>query len=82
MPNGQYFLNDMEFERSINQMSDRDLLEFTARRTYEVCLLAAENKKRIEKVEASRLKTNGITGGVAGGIAAGIISAVNYFLGK
>jgi len=80
MPNGNYWLNEMEFERALKQMSDRDLLEFTARQTYSVCLLAQNNEKRISSLEKRNHRIIGTIGGIAGVIGAIIASAINYFV--
>lgn len=37
MPNGKEILNDLDYEKQITTMSDRALLEFTARQLFEHC---------------------------------------------
>lgn len=80
MPNGRYFLNDMELERHIKHLSDRELLEFTARQTYDVSILAADNKKRIGRLEGQSNRRTGIIGGGGAAIGVAIASAIDYFI--
>jgi hypothetical protein len=82
MPNGRYFLNDLAFEQQIKDMSDRQLLEFTARQTYDVSILATTNAKKISTLEHRDKKFAGAMGGIGGAIGAGIITAINYFTGR
>jgi len=80
MPNGRYILNDLEFEKEITNMTDRQLLEFTARQTYDVCILAGKNEKRIAKLENRNLKLNGIIGSIGALIGASIMSGIDFIL--
>jgi len=80
MPNGRYFLNDLELEQQIKDMNDRQLLEFTARQTYDVCILATSNEKRIAKLENKNLKLNGIIGGSGALIGAAVAASINFML--
>lgn len=79
MPNGRYFLNDMEFEQHIKNLSDRELLEFTARQTYDVSIVAGSNKKRIGKLEGQSNKRSGVIGGGGAMIGAAIVAVINHF---
>lgn len=79
-PNGRYVLNDLEFEQKINQMSDRELLEFTARQTYDVCILAADNKRRITTLETQNHRRAGFVGGFGALIGVAIASVADYFM--
>ena len=81
-PNGRYILNDMEFEQNIRQMNDRQLLEFTARQTYGVCLLAESSEKRIDILERRDRKTFSIIGGLAAFFGAAVVAIINFFLGR
>ena len=80
MPNGRYFLNDMEFEQHIKNLSDRELLEFTARQTYDVSILAASNKKRVGKLESQSNKRSGVRGGGGAMIGAAVVAVIDYFV--
>lgn len=76
------FLNDLELEQRLGNMTDRELMEFTARQTYDVCNLAGSNERRIIILERRGNKFIGIVGAAGtfiGGITVGII---NYFVGK
>jgi hypothetical protein len=75
MPNGQYILNDLEFDTKIKGMNDRTLAEFTAK-------LAYSNAIRITSLENANKEKMGIAGG-AGALLGGVIAAaVNFFIGK
>lgn len=80
MPDGRYMLNDLEFEEKIQRMNDRELLEFTARQTYDVCLLAADNKKRINSLEKRDRKTFNLTGGLGAFFGAAIAVVADFFI--
>jgi len=80
MPDGRYFLNDMEFEQYIKELSDRDLLEFTSRQTYDIFILSGDNKKRIGKLEAQSNKRSGIIGGGGAMIGAAVAAVIDYFV--
>ena len=79
-PNGGYILNDLEFAQKIHQMSDRELLEFTAKETYNVTILAHSNHSRIEKLESRTRKELGATGGIGAVFGVAIASVIDYFL--
>jgi len=80
MPNGQYILNDIEFEQKIHQMGDRELLEFTARQTYGVCLLAANSKKRIDMLEKRDRKVFSVTGGLGAFFGAAVAVITDFLI--
>ena len=79
MPNGRYVLNDLEFENQIRDMNDRQLLEFTARQSYEITIFAHDTEKRVKNLEGKGKKTTAITGGAGSLIGAAIIAVINYF---
>uniref|UniRef100_A0A6M3KUF5 Uncharacterized protein n=1 Tax=viral metagenome TaxID=1070528 RepID=A0A6M3KUF5_9ZZZZ len=80
MPNGNYVNQELEFEKRITGMDDRDLLEFVARQNYETCIRCEKNNVRIIALENENKKISGITGGIAGTIAGIIIGVINYFV--
>ena len=80
MPNGRYWLNDLELESRMKEMSDRELLEFTARQSYEVCIVAQDNRKRVEKLEGKNNKMFGVSSGAGTIIGAAIVTVINYFM--
>jgi len=82
MTNKRQFLNDLELEERITGMSDRELMEFTARQTYDVCNLARNNEQRIELLEKRGNKFIAVVGAVGTFIGAIIIAIINYFAGK
>lgn len=82
MANRTEFLNDLELEKHLADMSDRDLLEFTARQTYDVCNLAGSNERRIITLERRSNKFMSGVGIVSAFIGAIIVSVINYFVGK
>ena len=80
MPNGKYVINDLDFEKRISGMGDRDLLEFVARQDYETCFRCEKHDKRITSLENQSRKISGIAGGTAGLITAIIVGIINYFV--
>ncbi len=70
-PNGRYILNDLEFDREIEEMSDRKLAEFSAKLGY-------SNAIRITKLENRGKRSMGAAGG-AGVLIGGIIAGVFEF---
>lgn len=82
MANRTEFLDDLELEKRLASMSVRDLLEFTARQTYDVCNLAGSNERRIVSLEKKGNKFMGSIGLVGAFIGAIIVTVINYFTGK
>ena len=82
MTDGNQVNRELEFEKRINGMADRQLLEFVARQNYETCLRCEAHDKRITSLENSNKKISGIVGGVTGTVTAIIISVINYFVGN
>ena len=80
MPNGKYILNELDFEKRISGMGDRDLLEFVARQNYETCIRCEKHNSRITALENQSKKISGIFGGIAGLISAIVVGIVNYFV--
>ena len=79
MPNGNYVINELDFEKRMSGMGDRTLLEFVARQNYETCLRCEKHDTRITALENSNKKISGITGGITGTITAIIVSVIGYF---
>ena len=80
MPNGKCVINELDFERRISSMGDRDLLEFVARQNYETSIRCEKHNSRITALENQSKKISGIFGGIAGLIAAIVIGIINYFV--
>jgi len=79
MPNGKEFLNDLELEREIKGMSDRQLSEFTARQVYDISILSTDNRDRIRTLEKRGRKYYGISGGIGATITGIVIGVIEYF---
>jgi len=73
LPNGRYVLNDLEFDKEIKAMSDRDLMEFTAKLSY-------GNTIRISTLEGRSKRTMGFIGGIGAISGAAIASVLDYFI--
>lgn len=80
MPNGKYFLNDLDFEHQLKTMNDRELLEFTARQTYDVCNRVESHDKRIRGLETQSNRRSGVIGGSGALIGAAVASIIDYFI--
>lgn len=77
-------LNEIEFERQIKAMADRDLQEFTARQIFGICKRCERHDKRISNLESIDrqmiLKGSGVGAG-AFGLVYGIIELIKRFSG-
>ena len=73
MPNGRYILNDLEFDKEIKAMGDRELMEFTAKLSY-------SNAIRIISLEGKNRKAMGAVGGAGALIGVAIASLIDYFI--
>lgn len=78
MPNGINY--ELNFEKLISEMQDRQLLEFVARQTFEITGKCKGYDTRIALLESGDRKTSGIVGGISGTITAVIIGIINYFV--
>jgi hypothetical protein len=82
MSNGNYVNQELEFEKQITEMGDRDLLEFVARQNYETCIRCEKHNSRIVALENQSRKISGISGGIAGTITGVVVGIINYVIGK
>ncbi len=80
MPNG--INQELDFEKNISSMKDRDLLEFVARQNYETCIRCESHNKRITSLENQNKKISGIAGGISGTITGIIIGVISYFTNR
>ena len=80
MPNGNYVNQELDFEKRISKMPDRQLLEFVARQNYETSIQLGKHSSRITSLENQSRKISGIFGGIAGLISAIIVGIINYFV--
>lgn len=80
MPDGM--LNEAEFENEMKEMSDRQLIEFTARQVFGIHTNCKKEDIRIKALESRDKKTFGLSGG-AGAVFGGIMVAIiDYFTKK
>jgi len=82
MPNGKQVISDIEYEQHIKYMDDRQLLEFTARQVYDLCVKVSEDRKRIEALERIDKKAFSIVSGLGAFAGAAIAVIVDFFVGK
>jgi len=80
--NGQHFMDDLELEHSIKTMDNRELLEFTARQSYDTCVKVGINDNRITKLENKDKKTASLIGGTSGIIGAAVVAVLNWLTTK
>ena len=72
-------INDLDFEKRIGNMADRQLLEFVARQSLEVNKRCVDHISRIISLESTTKRQSGIIGGISGTFTAIAISVINYF---
>jgi len=82
MSNGNEILNDLELEKRIKTMSDRELAEFNVRQTFEISGRCVRHNKRIKALEDGNKAASSITGGITGAVTAIVISIMNYFVNR
>ena len=80
MPNG--IINELDFEKRISEMQDRQLLEFVARQTFEITGKCHTYDTKIAVLESGDRRASGIVGGIAGTITAVTIGIINYFVNR
>ena len=80
MPNGMNY--EMDFEKHMRDMPDRQLLEFMARQIFEVCGKVQLNETRLIALEGQNRKWAGIAGGIAGALAGIILGAINWLINR
>ena len=80
MPNGINY--ELDFEKRIGEMQDRQLLEFVARQTFEISSKIERHGKQIKTLEHHSRKISSMAGGISGTITAIIIGIINYFVNR
>ncbi len=73
---------ELDFEKRINEMQDRPLLEFIARQTLEITGKCKEYDKSISTLETGDRRLSSITGGISGTITAIVIGVIGYFTNR
>ena len=79
MPTG--INQELEFEKRISGMPDRQLLEFVARQNWETCFRCEQHDGRIKTLEGGSKSISSMAGGISGTITGIIIGIINYFIG-
>ena len=74
--------SELEFEKRISGMADRQLLEFVARQNYETCIRCEQHDTRITSLETDNKKISGIAGGISGTITGVIVGLISYFTNR
>lgn len=70
---------ELDFEKRITEMPDRQLLEFVARQTFEITGKCKVYDSDIDLLKSGDRKASGIVGGISGTITSVIIGIINYF---
>jgi len=73
---------ELDFEKRIGEMQDRQLLEFVARQTLEITGKCKTFDTQITSLEDGNRKVSSIVGGISGTATAIVISVLNYFIGN
>ncbi len=73
-------LHNLDFEKHMTEMTDRNLLEFTARQVWEMCQRCEAHEKRIAEIENGQKTMAGLAGGTTGGIVSALLLGVYFFL--
>ncbi len=73
-------LDEMEFEKQLSSMKDREIIEFTARKVYRSSLLLTSHEDAIEKLKQRDAKALSIGGTVGGTIGASMAAIVYWIL--
>ena len=81
MNNNRGINYELDFEKRIQEMPDRQLLEFVARQTFEVMDRCRTYDTKIASIESGDRKSSGIVGGISGTFTAILIGIINYFVG-
>ncbi len=79
MPNGNEMIGELDFEKRIKEMADRQLLEFMARQTFEITDKCKTYDTEIDLLKTGDRKTSGIVGGISGTVTSILIGIINYF---
>ena len=75
-------INDLDFEKRIGEMQDRQLLEFVARQTLEITSKCKVYDTKIADLETGNRKSSSIAGSISGTITAIIVGIISYFTSR
>lgn len=73
---------ELDFEKRIGEMQDRQLLEFVARQTFEITGKCKTYDSQIANLETGDRKASSVAGGISGTATAILISALNFFFNR
>ena len=73
---------ELDFEKRMGEMKDRQLLEFVARQTLEICGKVDAHGKSIVDLEAGDRKAASVAGGISATITSTIIGIISYFTNR
>lgn len=76
-------LNEMDFEKRLKEMPDRDLQEFTARQIFSICKRCEVHGKRItalESLDRRMLIAGGAVGSGTFGVLYGVVQVIKAVL--
>ena len=80
MPNGMNY--ELDYEKRIREMPDRQLLEFVARQALEITGKCSVYDKQIASLEEGNRKASSISGGISGTITGVVIGLISYFTNR
>jgi len=73
---------ELDFEKRIKEMADRQLLEFVARQAFEITDKCKTYDVKIASLETGDRKVSSIAGGISGTFTAVVIGIINYFVNR
>lgn len=75
-------INDLDFEKRIKDLPDRQLIEFIARQTLEITGKCKQYDKDIDSLKSGDRRASTIAGSVSGTITSILIGIANYLLNR
>lgn len=80
MPNGSEVNEKLEFKERIGKMSDRELAEDTAERTYDLAVRLISLETCVDTSQTKLKQTGATSGGIAGTIAAAVAAFIYWLI--
>ena len=74
--------SELDFEKRIGEMPDRQLLEFVARQAFDTNNRCTNHSTRLITLETGNKRASGIVGGISGVIMGTIVGILNYFVNR